>query len=547
MSTIRKDTLLPVVGPGGGDTVEAAIRKGLPGFVNSCSENSTVPILYGTMRIYPNIVLSIDTKDYGKNVNKNIDGGAASPIGIESHIELVFCAGHSIIKNIYRGASSVRSWINEVVGLNGQSAVVNLGGNPNTNAMYEDLSIPGIVRMQLVGTPTSQSPSEWAVSSWFHIYYFGRRSMEYIEKSQALPDVSVSFFRRLIESPISNTIIGTSVNPASVIYDLLTNVQYGLKIAVTNIDVASFNTIADILFASSTGISLLVNYSEARRTIDKICSTVGISLIVNIDHKFELRKCQPIDGSSFVTTLLDAHFKTFTITMQTFEDTFNIVIATYTDHDQAKTKSISLSNEGNIALTGSRRKQTFDLSFFTDKDIATKRLFDILNTVSYPVSTIDCTVSEEFYWLEPGDVVRVKHTESNIDQPYRVITIYEPTYETNDLRLFLEEVPYYASGSEIYSAGTSEGTVIDTGTGESSENLTFPAFTDTATAFSAPFVDPTKVHVRWGSGQEATGELVYLTDFTISTDKIVLDATIFANTIQANALGLLNVDVWETA
>lgn len=80
------------------------------------------------------------------------------------------------------------------------------------------------------------------------------------------------------------------------------------------------------------------------------------------------------------------------------------------------------------------------------------------------------------------------------------------------------------------------------------QNVTFPAYSATSNALSgaAAFETDANSHVAWGAGQTNTGTLTFTTDYTVTGhNKIHLDETKWADTIAANALGLLNVDVYE--
>lgn len=78
------------------------------------------------------------------------------------------------------------------------------------------------------------------------------------------------------------------------------------------------------------------------------------------------------------------------------------------------------------------------------------------------------------------------------------------------------------------------------------ENVTFPAYSATSNVLSGTFTTDANSHVSWGSGQTNSGSLVFTTDYTVITqDRIKLDVVKWADIIAANALGLLNIDVYE--
>ena len=84
------------------------------------------------------------------------------------------------------------------------------------------------------------------------------------------------------------------------------------------------------------------------------------------------------------------------------------------------------------------------------------------------------------------------------------------------------------------------------------ENLTFPSLTNVSTVRSVAFTDDATSIVTWGSSQEQSGgALIYTVndpptgddDYTIrDNNKVVLNPTKWQDSIEANILGLLNVD-----
>ena len=81
-----------------------------------------------------------------------------------------------------------------------------------------------------------------------------------------------------------------------------------------------------------------------------------------------------------------------------------------------------------------------------------------------------------------------------------------------------------------------------------SQNLTFPAYSDTSNALTGgvTFTTDANSQVQWGAGQEMSGMLTYSTGYTVvDHNKIKLDSVVYATEIAANALGLMSVDAWE--
>jgi len=69
-------------------------------------------------------------------------------------------------------------------------------------------------------------------------------------------------------------------NPAAVVYDMLTNAQWGAGVSVDDIDVDSFNSAASYFNDKGYGINLILSKSEdLRSVISKIESQVGCLLV----------------------------------------------------------------------------------------------------------------------------------------------------------------------------------------------------------------------------------------------------------------------------
>lgn len=78
--------------------------------------------------------------------------------------------------------------------------------------------------------------------------------------------------------------------------------------------------------------------------------------------------------------------------------------------------------------------------------------------------------------------------------------------------------------------------------------VTFPRYSFTSNVVPIAITDVSKLSVEWTTGQENKGQLVYGTDFTVSSNRIVLTngsggTTDWTPTCAANALGLLSLTV----
>ena len=345
-------------------------------------------------------------------------------------------------------------------------------------------------------------------------------------------------------------------NPAAAIHAILTNAQWGLGVAAANINLSTFNDVA-VSFTSSAaraaerlyGVNIFWNEScSAREVIDKICETCDLLLYVK-DDKFCLRNMYLLEAD-ILGTLLDDDFESLAIERQTWDDVDNVFLGEFIDRSNNFAKKIFLvKNDAGIAMAGGfEKRRSVDLTYFVDATVASVRLHEIMQRESKPRIPVSCTVNRRWSDALPGDVINVISAEYGLIGVYEVVSV--GLGGIDDMTVSLKLVPkiYNDYDTNYTEGGNGLGTVPVSGGGEAGvevENLTFPQFTYLSTARSVAFVDDTLSQVQWGSDQVLTGMLVYGTDYTVvGGTQIQLTAKWIA-TVQANFLGLLNIDVWE--
>lgn len=386
-------------------------------------------------------------------------------------------------------------------------------------------------------------------------------------------------------------------NPASVIFDLLTNKQYGLgldsaidintstgavdpnKAANSQINVSSFWNVLEY-FYNHTQKPYGVNCSfqqqaQARDMIKKVCEWTDCILTKDRDGKFYLTVNDPgrlytfgrMGGVSLpgnvpkdslgIPTLTKYDFPEFEPTEKTINDTVNEFRAKFCSFADSYTNLMAFfRDEANIATTGTTRSAEYDLQGHVFPEIVTTRLLEIAKRDSYPGKTISTRVKIGLITAYVNDIWRIIHDEYGIDDYFKIAKIQPSEIEVGDVRVEwvqCTELLFDLFGSNMIKANPSvpNNQDPDVVVPDVIENLTFPSLSGTSTARSVNFTDDATSAVVWGAGQEQKGNLVYTAnnpptgtdDYTvIDHNKIVLNPTKWKNSIEANILGLLNVD-----
>jgi hypothetical protein len=262
-----------------------------------------------------------------------------------------------------------------------------------------------------------------------------------------------------------------------------------------------------------------------------------------------------------VPLLVKDDFIDFKPTFKTFDDTVNEFRAKFTSFADSYTNlEAFFRNEANIAETGTARAQEYDLAGFIFPEIVTTRILEIAKRESFPLITIETICPIGLVTALVNDIWRITHDEYGIDDYFKITKKAPNTIDLGTVKISWEQCPEIMfdliGGTSFIQASPSVpgGTPPEDSVPGIVINLTFPMGSNVSTMRSTVFTDDTKVIVSWGAGQEQASPLVYTADnpptgeddYTITDhNKIVLNPTKWANTIQANILGLLNVNTQQ--
>lgn len=222
----------------------------------------------------------------------------------------------------------------------------------------------------------------------------------------------------LDSSPVENSTVefdGTvyGANPAAVLYEVLTNKQWGCGIDSSKINLDSFNVASRLfgehrLYGINTKIEGLV---EARDIVNKIFDLTDLFLYV---------KEGTIYAGSFYseeTTIAavisdEDHVTPVAVSKSVPESAPNSYEGEYTDPDlNFEAKTVSLINEACLSQSGVINKKKIGLELLSSPVPACQRLNEVMQRVSQGALSIQTTLSFAKYGIVPGDLVYFTSTE----------------------------------------------------------------------------------------------------------------------------------------
>tara|TARA_R110002167_G_scaffold143958_2_gene333669 strand:- start:19805 stop:22732 length:2928 start_codon:yes stop_codon:yes gene_type:complete len=282
----------------------------------------------------------------------------------------------------------------------------------------------------------------------------------------------------------SHEIVNTyDANPAEVIYEIMTNADWGLGYAAADIDTTSFIAAADTLWTEGNGISYMVTSAiEASRLIRTVEEQIdGLIRFNQASAKWEIKLARAdytVGAQPEVNVDNMVEFVNFS--RGSWDGTTNQVRIKFADRtDEYKSTFAMAQDTANVRIQDVNVSVTKNYPGVFDRTLANFLAWRDLRTFSYPLAKASLVVDRSFWDFLPGDVIEFTHDYLGLDRlPMRITSMDLGELENNRIRLELIQDVFY-SATPSFSDPTS------TGWTDPSETVTaFPAANQRA--FEAP-------------------------------------------------------------
>jgi len=240
-------------------------------------------------------------------------------------------------------------------------------------------------------------------------------------------------------------------NPMNVIYEIMTDTDWGLAIPVSQIDLANFRSVGSVLASEGNGFSMVLdNEREASDVLNLVVSQIDGSLY--FDREAGLWRCI-LARDDYSPTGLDiydedliAELTSFSRT--TWQETTNQVRILFVDRDDGYKDTFAFAQDmaNNILQNGT---VSVDVTFpgVMNRTLANKLAWRELGTLSFPLAKIDFTVNRAAFDLVPGSVFKFSWARLGITEVvFRVARI--------DYGNITEGLITVSAVQDIFAAGT---------------------------------------------------------------------------------------------
>lgn len=215
-------------------------------------------------------------------------------------------------------------------------------------------------------------------------------------------------------------------NPAHIIYECLTDPEWGKGEDPANIDTASFTAAALTLYNERFGMSMIwLRQDTIQNIVQDVLDHIKAFLFLNPQTGLWTLKLLRDDYDAALEPLVDETNCVATKRKRrAWGETINEIVVSYTDPNTEDSATVGSQDDGNIALQGALISETREYSgvrnailakFIADRDVRES---------AYPVFSAILTVDRSMWNTLPGAILRFSWEDDGIvEMPVRVMAV----------------------------------------------------------------------------------------------------------------------------
>jgi len=235
-----------------------------------------------------------------------------------------------------------------------------------------------------------------------------------------------------------------AMNPAHIVYQALTDSDWGMGYPPAALDLASFKQAADTFQAEGLGLcGQWTRQDTIESFVQEVLSHAGAAL--GQDPRTGLFRLIPTRGGYDVATLPEFRRGLNVSAVDSFEraamgETVNEVTVQYVDAETGNDGAVTVQHLANVQAQGGVVSQSVRYPMAPTASIAQRLAQRDLTTKASPLCKVKLTTDRSAFGLLPGDVVRWTDAKLGIvDMPMRVLQVDYGSLTAGAIKLDLAE------------------------------------------------------------------------------------------------------------
>jgi Putative phage tail protein len=244
-------------------------------------------------------------------------------------------------------------------------------------------------------------------------------------------------------------------NPMNVVYEIMTDTDWGLGISVSLFDLTNFRDAADVLRLEGNGFSMVLdNERPASELISEVMRQIDGSLY--FDRAAGLWRII-LARDDYVPATISLYDESNVIELTdysrtTWEETTNQVRVKFVDRGDGFKDTYAMAQDmANVIIQGSNVSVELNFPGVMDRTLANKLAWRELKTLAYPLAKINITINRDGFDLVPGNVFRFSWGRLGISEVvFRVARIEYGTITDNTIAVYAVQ-DIFAAGSGVFA------------------------------------------------------------------------------------------------
>lgn len=217
-----------------------------------------------------------------------------------------------------------------------------------------------------------------------------------------------------------------NANPAHIIYECLTNDDWGLGLQPTMIDTDSFIAAADTLYDEALGLSMMWSTQSSieqfvNDILEHIDGTYGIDPQTG---KIYLSLVRGGYSTGDLHTLTPDNCRITRFQRKSLTETINEVTVTWTNPENEQEQTVTVHDLANYAAQGVLNSSSSNYYGVRSAELATRLAIRDLTRAATPLASFEADVDRSAWDFKPGDIVSLTYPEYGISAlPVRVTSV----------------------------------------------------------------------------------------------------------------------------
>lgn len=312
------------------------------------------------------------------------------------------------------------------------------------------------INTYLVDNMNSLAPGYRGIASILLKNFYLSANSTYLKPWSAKVKRISAGWNGVVPNPTKVELPDKQMNPAHIIYQALTDPEWGMGQPIADMDDVVFFAAMDRLYDENFGLSFVwVQQSSVEDFIQEVANHIGAQVYINpYDGKWGIKLIRDDYDAGLLDVFDENNSEMVSFERSGYHERINELTVNYQTLD-GEAATITMHNIAAIQSTGSIINHTVDYPGIRNAELAAKVCLRDLKIGSAPLSKLVIKTNRDAWAMKPGDVFKYSNSNLGLNGVvYRCIKVTKGTLENPEITITATE-DYFSLPTNAYSLGQS--------------------------------------------------------------------------------------------